>query len=123
MASEWTVYIIRCDDSSLYTGVTTDLARRFREHAAGARGARYFNGRKPLEVVYSESGHDRSSACRREAAIKKLGREGKLQLIRSGAERGQKRHNGASSAGNHEAGLQSDGHRDSAPTINARRKT
>jgi len=77
---DWMVYIIRCSDGSLYTGVTTDLERRFREHQAGARGARYFNGRQPVEVVYQESGHDRSSACRREAAIKRLSRTAKLAL-------------------------------------------
>jgi len=77
----WTVYIIRCDDDSLYTGVTTDLARRFTEHCGGRRGAKFFNGRSPQEVVYVETGHTRSSACRRESAIRKLGREGKLRLI------------------------------------------
>lgn len=77
----WTVYIIRCDDETLYTGVTTDLERRFREHRDLRCGAKYFNGRKPLEVVYSENNHDRSSACQREAAIKKLSREEKLNLI------------------------------------------
>ena len=78
---DWTVYIICCDDSTLYTGVTTDLERRFREHRDHPRGAKYFNGRKPLEVVYSETGHTRSSACKREAAIKKLSRDEKLCLI------------------------------------------
>ena len=78
---DWTVYIIRCDDSTLYTGVTTDLERRFQEHRDHPRGAKYFNGRKPLEVVYSEVGHTRSSACQREAAIKKLSRDEKLVLV------------------------------------------
>jgi putative endonuclease len=78
---DWTVYIIRCDDGTLYTGVTTDLERRFREHRDLRSGAKYFNGRKPLEVVYSEKGHDHSSACQREAAIKKLSRDEKLGLI------------------------------------------
>jgi len=77
----WTVYIIRCNDESLYTGVTTDLARRFTEHCGHRRGAKFFNGRSPEEVVYAETGHTRSSASRRESAIKKLGREGKLRLI------------------------------------------
>jgi putative endonuclease len=80
---DWTVYIICCDDSTLYTGVTTDLERRFREHRDHPRGAKYFNGRKPLEVVYSETDHTRSSACKREAAIKKLSRDEKLRLISS----------------------------------------
>lgn len=77
----WTVYMIRCDDGSLYTGVSTDVERRFREHRQQTRGARFFNGRSPLEVVYREAGHSRSSACRREAAIKKLSRVEKLRLI------------------------------------------
>ena len=77
----WIVYIIRCDDDTLYTGITTDLERRFREHRDLRSGAKYFNGRKPLEVVFSENGHDRSSASQREAAIKKLSRDGKLVLI------------------------------------------
>ena len=77
----WIVYIIRCDDDTLYTGVTTNLERRFREHRDLSCGAKYFNGRKPLEVVFSDNGHDRSSASQREAAIKKLSRDRKLDLI------------------------------------------
>jgi len=79
---DWTVYIIRCDDDSLYTGITTDLDRRFLEHRDQPRGAKYFSGRKPMEVVYMENGHTRSSASRREAAIKKLRRYEKIALIR-----------------------------------------
>ena len=78
---DWTVYIIRCDDDCLYTGITTDVERRFREHAGASRGARFFNGRRPVEVVYRETGHDRSSASRREAAIKKLSRARKAELV------------------------------------------
>lgn len=73
--------MIEADDGSLYTGVTTDIQRRFREHADGGRGARYFGGRQPVAVVYLEEGHTRSSACSREAAIKKLSRAQKLQLV------------------------------------------
>ena len=80
----WTVYIVRCDDGSLYTGITTDLDRRFEEHRKGGRGARYFAGRAPVAVVYTEGGHSRGSASRREAAIKKLTREEKLRLVRDG---------------------------------------
>lgn len=76
----WTVYIIRCDDGSFYTGVTTDLERRFNEHRDHPRGAKYFNGRLPVEVVYREDNHTRSSAHQREAAIKKLSRKEKLRL-------------------------------------------
>jgi putative endonuclease len=80
----WSVYIIRCDDGSLYTGVSTDVERRFQEHRERPRGAKFFNGRTPLEVVYAEDGHSRSTACRREAAIKKLNRAEKLRLIAAG---------------------------------------
>jgi putative endonuclease len=77
----WFVYIIKASDGRLYTGVTTDVARRFGEHAGTQRGARFFRGRQPVEVVYSESHPDRSSALRREADIKRLSRGLKLDLI------------------------------------------
>jgi putative endonuclease len=82
---DWFVYIIRSDDGSLYTGVTTDVERRFNEHARGLRGARYFNGRKPVEVVYTEHSHTRSSACRREAEIKKMSRQDKIEMLNKGS--------------------------------------
>jgi putative endonuclease len=85
-----TVYIIRIDDGSLYTGVTTNIERRYREHRDLRRGARYFNGRKPQEVVYIENEHDRSSACQREAAIKKLSRGEKLLLVGNSGKAGSK---------------------------------
>ena len=77
---EWTVYMIKASDGSYYTGITTDIDRRFREHLEGRSGARYFRGRKPLSVVYTETGHCRSSALKREAAIKKLGKTDKIRL-------------------------------------------
>ena len=77
----WYVYIIRASDERLYTGVTTDVERRFSEHGSATKGARFFRGRTPLEVVYTERHPDRSSAQRRESAIKKLKREDKLELI------------------------------------------
>ena len=79
----WQVYIILCTDGTLYTGITTDLPRRFDQHAAG-RGAKYFRGRQPLQVVYQENGHTRSSAGRRELEIKALTRAEKITLISSG---------------------------------------
>lgn len=79
----WQVYIILCSDDSLYTGITTDLQRRFGQHASG-RGAKYFRGRKPLRVVYRESGHTRSTAGGREAEIKSLPRAEKDILVSSG---------------------------------------
>jgi putative endonuclease len=84
----WWVYIIQCDDGSLYTGVSTDPERRFREHRQDSRGAKYFNGRQPLTIVYTESGHTRSTASQREASIKRLNRSQKLCLI-SGRNAGQ----------------------------------
>lgn len=76
----WWVYMIEAADGSLYTGVTTDIARRFREHQGSGKGARYFQGREPVAVVYSEAQANRGSALRREAAIKKLKRSDKLLL-------------------------------------------
>jgi putative endonuclease len=78
----WYVYMIRCDDDSLYTGITDNVARRVMQHA-GRRGAKYFRGRQPAQVVYLESGHSRRSAARREAAIKKMRRRTKDWLIAS----------------------------------------
>jgi putative endonuclease len=79
--SEWFVYLIRATDNSLYTGITTDVERRFGEHLSGRAGAKYFRGRSPAAVVFVEGGHDRSSASIREAQIKKLSRRQKLDLI------------------------------------------
>lgn len=82
MQGPWQVYIIRCSDGSLYTGITTDVQRRYDEHARSA-GAKYFRGRRPEALVYLETGHSRASASRREAAIKQLRRDAKLELLRS----------------------------------------
>jgi putative endonuclease len=79
----WQVYIILCTDNSLYTGITLDINRRLSEHG-GVLGAKYFRGRKPQQLVYLESGHNRSSASKREAAIKRLKRTEKVGLIESG---------------------------------------
>lgn len=80
--SAWFVYILRCADDTLYTGVTTDPARRLREHNSGGRlGARYTRARRPVELLYQEEVASRSEACRREAAIKKLTRRAKLQAL------------------------------------------
>ena len=86
----WTVYIILASDGSLYTGITTDLERRFAEHQGGQgvgrskKGAKYFHGgRHPQAVVYREASDNRSSASQREAAIKKLSRKEKLSLCDS----------------------------------------
>jgi putative endonuclease len=81
MPREWFVYVIECDPTgSLYTGRTTDPARRFREHASG-RGAKYTRSHPPRRMVWVEGGHDASSSGKREAQIKKLTREQKLALV------------------------------------------
>lgn len=79
---DWHLYIILCSDDSLYTGITTDMERRFRQHAIG-RGAKYFRGRRPERLLYLESGHTRSTAARREAEIKGMTRADKCILIAS----------------------------------------
>jgi putative endonuclease len=70
-APAWWVYVVRCADGSLYTGVARDLAARISAHNAG-RGARYTRGRGPVTLVYQEAADDRAGAQRREAAIKRL---------------------------------------------------
>ena len=82
MASEvkrWIVYMLRCSDDSLYTGITTDLNRRIDEHSSG-RGSKYVASRTPIEAEYIELGHDRSSALKREAQIKNLSKDEKERL-------------------------------------------
>lgn len=76
----WTLYIIRATNGALYTGITTDPERRFAQHATG-KGAKFFRGNPPQEIVYREEGLDRSSAARREIAVKALPRSEKLRLI------------------------------------------
>ncbi|NOV30087.1 GIY-YIG nuclease family protein [Methylomonas sp. ZR1] len=78
--SNWSVYIIQCDDGSLYTGISTDVERRFKQHIEG-RGAKYFRAKRPKELIYTEVGHSRASASRRESVIKKLSRVQKMKLI------------------------------------------
>lgn len=78
----WFVYILRCGDGSLYTGVATDVARRLEEHEAGApKGAKYTRGKQPLTLVYAREAGDRSQACKEELRIKLLSRKQKLTLI------------------------------------------
>lgn len=79
--SGWFVYILRCADGSLYTGITTDLARREREHNAGKAGARYTRSRRPVALVYSESAENRSEAAQREYALKQLPAAAKQAII------------------------------------------
>lgn len=81
-ASVWQIYILRCADDSLYTGVTTDLDRRISEHNHDNRlAAKYTRVRRPVRLVYSESIANRADATRRERLIKKMTRKQKLALI------------------------------------------
>ena len=79
--STWQVYILRCGDGSLYTGIARDVAARLAQHAAG-KGARYTRGRGPLTLVHVEEVTSHGAALRREAAIRRLGRAGKEALLR-----------------------------------------
>lgn len=79
--NHWFVYMIRTSDAQVYTGITTDMARRWCQHASGKAGARYFRGRKPVQLCYLETDHNRSSASQREYAIKSLTAAAKKQLI------------------------------------------
>ena len=77
----WWVYLLRCADGTLYTGITTDLDRRLAEHNGdGPSGARYTRSRRPVQLVYCEAARNRSDASQREAAIKRLDRARKLAL-------------------------------------------
>jgi len=76
----WVVYVLRCGDGSLYTGITNHLARRLAAHRAGT-ASRYTRARRPVRLVYQERRRTRSAALRREAAIKRLPRAAKLELL------------------------------------------
>lgn len=76
----WYVYMLRCGDGTLYTGMTDNVEKRLAAHAAG-KGAKYTRGREPLTLVHSEELPDKSSALKREGAIKKLSRAEKLKLL------------------------------------------
>mgnify|MGYP000208510496 FL=1 len=82
VAAAWFVYVLRCADGSLYTGVTRDLARRLRQHNGElAGGPRYTRGRRPVAVAWSTTAPSRSEAQRQEARIKRWPRRAKLRLL------------------------------------------
>lgn len=81
---QWCVYILRCGDGTLYTGMTDDFGKRLAAHKSG-KGAKYTRGRTPLEAVYQEACESKSDALKREYEIKRLTRQQKLALIASGA--------------------------------------
>jgi putative endonuclease len=76
------VYIARCSDGTLYTGITTDTDRRMYEHNHTSKGAKYTRSRRPIEIVYATRFKDRSAATKEEIRIKKLGRAEKLNIIK-----------------------------------------
>ena len=82
MDKSWYLYILRCGDGTLYTGITTDVEKRLEQHRTG-KGAKYTRGRGPLELVYQETCLDHSQALKREAAIKRMSRQKKEILIKS----------------------------------------
>lgn len=77
----WTIYIVRCSDDTLYTGIALDAARRVAEHNAGKLSANYTRSRRPVALVYRETAETRSEALKREYAIKQLTRQQKEILI------------------------------------------
>lgn len=80
----WWVYLLQCNDQSLYVGITTDLQRRLQEHnGMTPGGGRYTRSRRPVRLVWSEPSDSRSAAAQREAAIRKLSRLQKEQLIQA----------------------------------------
>ena len=79
-SDDWIVYILRCADASLYTGITNDLGARLQKHEEG-KGAKYTRGRGPLQLVFQETCSSKGAALKRERAIKALSRAQKLELL------------------------------------------
>ena len=79
--AEYSLYIVRCVDGSLYAGIAVDVERRLAEHAGGPKGARFLRGKGPLELVFRQVVGDRSRASRLEYRVKRLGRAAKEALI------------------------------------------
>ncbi|HZF69725.1 GIY-YIG nuclease family protein [Sulfuricurvum sp.] len=75
------LYILKCNDDTLYTGITSDLEKRLIEHNTSDKGAKYTRYRRPVVIVYQESCRDKSTALKREHAIKKMSRQQKLALF------------------------------------------
>ena len=76
------LYILKCVDGTLYTGITVDLVRRVREHNSSHRGSKYTRSRRPLKLIFSKEFIDRSKASKEEARVKILSREEKLNMIK-----------------------------------------
>ena len=80
----WFLYVVRCCDGTLYTGVTTDLNRRVNEHNTSKRGAKYTKTRRPVNLIWSNKYNNRSEAQSAEYSFKKLSRKEKLDIIKNG---------------------------------------
>lgn len=78
--SGWRLYLVRCADGSLYTGIATDTARRLAEHRSG-KGAKYLRGRGPLQLVFDHHAGDRAQALRLEHRVKRLSKQDKERLV------------------------------------------
>ena len=83
LSGSWYVYIVKCNDNSLYTGITTDIERRIAEHndSTQNKGAKYTRSRQPVKLVFLEESGSRSEATKRELTIKKLNKKQKQLLI------------------------------------------
>jgi len=79
--TRWFVYLLRCSDASLYTGITTDISQRLHEHNHSAKGAKYTRGRRPVSLVYKEKLSSRSLASKREYQIKQMNKSEKEQIV------------------------------------------
>jgi len=80
-SSRFSLYIVRCANGSLYTGIATDVQKRLAEHESSPRGSRYLRGKGPLEIVFTEVVGDRAIASRLEHRVKQLSRTQKMELI------------------------------------------
>lgn len=80
-ASQYSLYIVRCVDNSLYTGIALDVGKRLQEHETGIRGAKFLRGKGPLHLVFEQPIGDRSLATRLEHRVKRLGRQQKEALV------------------------------------------
>ena len=78
---QWLLYMVRCADDSLYTGITNDLQRRIEEHNSNRKSAKYTRSRQPVTLVYQEECSSRSAALKREIAVKKMDKQQKERLI------------------------------------------
>tara|TARA_B100000686_G_C16117348_1_gene630891 strand:- start:265 stop:561 length:297 start_codon:yes stop_codon:yes gene_type:complete len=80
--ANWSIYLVKCRDDSLYAGIALDVEKRMLEHQGGKRGAKYLRGRGPLTLAFSREVGERGLALRVEARIKKLSRKAKLDLVK-----------------------------------------